>query len=118
MRHITSFIKCYCAILMITLECLPAAAGESTTGLASFYAGLPSTAGNLTAAHRHLPFGTRVRVTRIDTGKNVVVRINDRGPFVGGRIIDLSQSAAERLGMKGAGVARVKVEVVAGGAAR
>ena len=103
---------------MLSLGCSTAIAAESTIGLASFYAGVPAAAGSLTAAHRHLPFGTHVRVTRIDTGKSVVVRINDRGPFVGGRIIDLSRSAAERLGMEGAGVTRVRLEVVADKAAR
>lgn len=55
----------------------------------------------LTAAHRHLPFGTRVRVTNNSTGRSVIVRINDRGPFHGNRIIDLSKSAASAIGMGG-----------------
>jgi rare lipoprotein A len=63
----------------------------------------------LTAAHRTLPFGTRVRVERLDNGRHVVVRINDRGPFVKGRVIDLSREAARRLGILGAGVASVRV---------
>lgn len=66
----------------------------------------------MTAAHKTLPFGTRVRVTRADTGKSVVVRINDRGPFKPGRIIDLSEKAAEDLGMTGKGVTPVKLEVL------
>jgi rare lipoprotein A len=66
----------------------------------------------MTAAHKTLPFGTRVRVTRNDTGKSVVVRINDRGPYKGGRIIDLSERAAEGLGMTGVGVAAVRLEVL------
>ncbi|PSQ94208.1 MAG: septal ring lytic transglycosylase RlpA family lipoprotein [Bacteroidetes bacterium QH_2_63_10] len=68
----------------------------------------------LTAAHRSLPFGTRVRVTRIDRfdKPSVVVRINDRGPFKRGRIIDLSKKAARRLQMIRDGVAEVKLEVV------
>jgi rare lipoprotein A len=69
-------------------------------------------AGGMTAAHRSLPFGTRVRVTHMGNGRSVVVRINDRGPFVGGRIIDLSSGAAGVLGMHGQGVARVKVTVL------
>lgn len=68
----------------------------------------------LTAAHRTLPFGTRVRVTHLETERSVVVRINDRGPFVEGRIVDLSQAAAAAIGMGGAGVARVRLEVVEG----
>jgi rare lipoprotein A len=64
----------------------------------------------LTAAHRTLPFGTRVKVTNLNNDRTVVVRINDRGPHVRGRIIDLSREAAERLGMLRAGVAPVRVE--------
>ena len=67
----------------------------------------------LTAAHRTLPFGTTVRVTNVNNGRSVVVRINDRGPFTGGRIIDLSVAAADAIGMIGSGVAPVKVEVLA-----
>lgn len=66
----------------------------------------------LTAAHRTLPFGTKVRVTRRDTGRSVVVRINDRGPFVRGRIIDLSKGAAKRIDMLKIGVAPVRLEVL------
>ncbi|WP_022834570.1 septal ring lytic transglycosylase RlpA family protein [Salisaeta longa] len=66
----------------------------------------------LTAAHRQLPFGTRVRVRRLDTGASVVVRINDRGPFVDGRIIDLSKAAARRIRMIRAGIVPVRVTLV------
>lgn len=66
----------------------------------------------LTAAHRHLPFGTRVRVTNTRNGRSVVVRINDRGPFIRGRVIDLSVAAARVLGMMGSGVAPVRIEVL------
>ncbi len=68
----------------------------------------------LAAAHRTLPFGTRVRVENLSNGRSVVVRINDRGPFTGGRVIDVTQGAAEELGMIRSGVARVKVTVVDG----
>lgn len=68
----------------------------------------------LTAAHQTLPFGTRVRVTSVRNGRSVVVRINDRGPFKAGRIIDLSRAAAEAIGLVGAGVARVTVAEVTG----
>ena len=66
----------------------------------------------LTAAHRTLDFGTRVRVERPGRGGAVIVRINDRGPFVDGRIIDLSRAAAKKLGMIEAGVAEVRITVV------
>jgi len=66
----------------------------------------------LTAAHRTLPFGTRLRVTDVNTGRSVTVRVNDRGPFVRGRVVDVSASAAESLGITGKGVAKVKVDVV------
>jgi rare lipoprotein A len=68
--------------------------------------------GKLTAAHPRLPFGTMVRVIRPKTGKSVIVRINDRGPYAKDRIIDLSRKAAEALGIIRAGVARVRLEVI------
>ncbi|MDJ0649650.1 MAG: septal ring lytic transglycosylase RlpA family protein [Xenococcaceae cyanobacterium MO_188.B19] len=66
----------------------------------------------LTAAHRTLAFGTRVRVTNINNGRSVIVRINDRGPFIKGRIIDVSAGAARRLNMISSGVAPVRVEIL------
>ena len=69
-------------------------------------------AGDMTAAHKTLPFNTRVRVTDVRTGESTVVRINNRGPFVRGRVIDLSVAAASDLGMKHRGLARVKLEVL------
>ncbi len=68
--------------------------------------------GTMTAAHRHLAFGTKVRVTNLDNGRSTVVRINDRGPFTGGRVIDLAHGAAQVLGLTASGVADVKLEVV------
>jgi rare lipoprotein A len=92
---------------------------DATYGLASFYGSGSRTANgerfnprDMTAAHRHLPFGTRVRVTELSSGRSVTVRINDRGPFIPGRIVDVSHSAAERLGIVGRGIAKVKVDVV------
>lgn len=92
---------------------------DATYGVASFYYQGSRTASgekfnprDMTAAHRHLPFGTRVRVTELASGKSVTVRINDRGPFVPGRIVDVSKSAAEQLGMVERGVAKVKLDVV------
>ncbi len=66
----------------------------------------------LTAAHRHLPFGTLVMVRNLDNGRSVVVRINDRGPYVGDRVIDLSAGAANVLGMMSSGVARVEIQII------
>jgi rare lipoprotein A len=101
-----------CCALVFALGCLSALAEHGDTGLASFYAAVPDRSEKLTAAHRHLPFGTMVSVTRMDTSAHVVVRINDRGPFIKGRIIDLSQAAAEQLGMIGAGLARVRIQII------
>jgi rare lipoprotein A len=67
----------------------------------------------LTAAHKSLKFGTKVRVTNNRNGKSVVVRINDRGPYVGKRVIDLSKSAAQEIGMINAGTADVTLEILA-----
>jgi rare lipoprotein A len=68
--------------------------------------------GTLTAAHRTLPFGTRVRVTNLNNGRSTVVRINDRGPFSGGRVIDLAHGAAQQLGLVSSGLAPVRLEVL------
>ena len=89
----------------------------SASGKASYYGGRGRTAsgghvGTLTAAHRSLPFGTRVRVTNLSNHRSAVVTVNDRGPFVGGRVIDVSTGAAGVLGMRGSGVAPVRIEVV------
>jgi len=88
-------------------------------GIASFYSqdshtasGEKFDANELTAAHPSLPFGTRLRVTNVNTGKSVTVRVNDRGPYVRGRVVDVSYSAAQALGMVGQGVAKVKLDVV------
>lgn len=68
--------------------------------------------GTMTAAHRTLPFGTKVRVTNLWNGRRAVVRINDRGPFIGHRVIDLGHGAAQELGLTSSGVAQVKLEVL------
>jgi rare lipoprotein A len=105
-----------------SLLSLPKNAGDTqaaSDGFASFYRTGKQTASGeefdaraLTAAHRTLPFGTRLRVTNVATGRSVMVRVNDRGPFIPGRVVDVSHSAAEELGMVGDGVAKVKVDVV------
>ena len=108
-------------ILLLGLRIAPVF-GFSESGQASWYGGKfhgRTTASGetfdtnaLTAAHKTLPFGTVVEVTNLDNGKAVTVRINDRGPFVEGRIIDLSRAAAEKLDMVGTGVARVEIHLV------
>ena len=103
-------------ILGCALAVTPAAAEKSKpiqTGAASWYgpcfqgkrtaSGEPFNTNHLTAAHKTLPFGTKVRVTNEQTGKSVVVRINDRGPYAHGRVIDLSKAAAEAVGISGVG---------------
>jgi rare lipoprotein A len=94
----------------------------STSGKASYYwQGQMTASGGrfnpnaMTAAHRSLPFGTRVRVTNRSNGQSCIVTINDRGPFIGGRIIDLSRAAARAINMTGAGVASVSLEVLGRG---
>jgi rare lipoprotein A len=94
----------------------------SEVGLASWYGpkfhGRKTASGQVydmyakTAAHRTLPFGSIVRVTDLKTGKNTIVVINDRGPFVEGRIIDLSLAAAQEIGLDKNGLAKVKIEVI------
>jgi rare lipoprotein A len=93
--------------------------GADIVGLASYYWQGQRTAtgtwfnpNGMTAAHRTLPFGTKVRVTHLRSGRSVIVSINDRGPYIGGRIIDLSKGAAGVLGMHNEGVARVRVTVL------
>lgn len=100
---------------------LPELAQAEQTGHASWYALHSRTASGemmnpsaMTAAHRSLPFGTKVVVENLNNGKAVVVRINDRGPFIKGRIIDVSKAAASVLGMLGSGTARVKVSTSGG----
>ncbi|MFO8153487.1 septal ring lytic transglycosylase RlpA family protein [Thioalkalivibrio sp.] len=124
------------ALLLMLLAVLPVCSagqavvvpGHTEAGIASYYhdrfhgrmtaSGERFDQGALTAAHRTLPFGTTVRVTRKDNGTSVVVRINDRGPFRTERIIDLSRTAAGRLGMLDSGLVQVSVEVIRLPAAR
>ena len=101
---------------------LPGLAQADQVGHASWYALHSRTASGemmnpseMTAAHRSLPFGTKVLVENLTNGRSVVVRINDRGPFVAGRIIDVSKAAASVLGILGSGTARVKVCASSGG---
>ena len=107
-----SRIQAILAALLLVAAGMPALAADDAEGLASFYSGVPGPAGEFTAAHRSLPFGTRVRVTSTVSGRSVIVRINDRGPFIAGRIIDVSRRAADWLDMLEAGVARVRLDVI------
>ena len=98
---------------------IPSSGGHSFSGVASFYgneSGSQTASGQrfnenaMTCAHRSLPFGTKLRVTH--GGQSVVVTVNDRGPFIKGRVLDLSTGAARAVGLTGAGVGRVTAEVV------
>ena len=111
-----SLTKLVCAsTIAISFLAIPVAA-SAQSGIASVYSGGRTAEGGyarssgLTAAHRSLPFGTMVRVTNRNNGRSVVVRINDRGPFVRGRIIDLTPAAAHALGFSG--LAHVTVDVI------
>jgi rare lipoprotein A len=96
-------------IIIVTITCIAscaAAQAQSWTGKASYYRGR----GSMTCAHRSLPFGTHVRVTNLSNNRSAVLVVNDRGPFIRGRVIDVSTGAADALGFLRAGVARVTVE--------
>jgi rare lipoprotein A len=105
-----SYVMCF-SVHAAELGALGASPQQIETGVASFYAskfqgrltanGERYNSQALTAAHQSLPFGTRVRVTSLTNGRTVVVRINDRGPFIKGRIIDLSRTAAQALRLRG-----------------
>lgn len=133
----TSWLRlCGAAVLALVFMAAPAAAREkhrhvqrhhALVGIASWYdcstpwecsrsritaSGEMFSPAAMTAAHKTLPFGTRVRVVNTKNGRSVVVRINDRGPFVRGRVIDLSRGAAGRLGMGGLAPVRIGVETL------
>jgi rare lipoprotein A len=107
-------------LLGFLTEKSPAQITES--GYASYYAqhfegkptasGEPYTGTKLTAAHRTLPFGTLVEIINVKNGRKVVVRINDRGPFVEGRVLDVSECAAEKLNMLSDGVVQIRYRIV------
>jgi len=115
------------SLILVITACarLPRARREGVeVGIASWYGeefhGRPTSSrevfdmNDMTAAHRSLPFGTHVMVTNLENDRSVVVRINDRGPFVRGRIIDLSYAAARVVGLIGPGTARVRLEILNG----
>ena len=112
-----------CARAVITAPAIPPMVGAEQSGLASWYGhpyhGRRTASGevydmrDLTAAHRTLPLGTRLMVTNVESGQAVDVRVNDRGPFVEGRILDLSYGAASLLGAEGPGVIPVRLRIMA-----
>ena len=119
MRQLTRW---WVGTVAVTALALTAVSCTGRTGYASWYGpkfhGRTTASGErynmlaLTAAHKSLPFGTYVRVTNLENGRELIVRINDRGPFVRGRVIDLSYSAAKILGITQAGVMKVRLEVL------
>jgi len=121
LRSISSALAVAGILALSPLGVTPASA-QMMAGTASWYGpgfhGRPTASGErfdqnaLTAAHRSLPFGTRVRVTNQANGESVIVRINDRGPFHGNRVIDLSREAAAEIGLLRAGIGRVTIEVL------
>ncbi|WP_310622097.1 septal ring lytic transglycosylase RlpA family protein [Flexibacterium corallicola] len=109
----------FTVVLGSILTAQDAQAASTQKGRASWYALTSITASGermnpnaLTAAHRSLPFGTKVKVTNRSNGKSVTVRINDRGPFIKGRIIDLSKAAAKEIGIISAGVGSVELAIL------
>lgn len=112
-------MKKYAVAVAALLLCFTAGAEAGVVGMASYYKSGKRTANGehfnpmgLTAAHRKLPFGTKLKVTNLRTGRSVVVRINDRGPFIRGRVIDLSLGAARVIGLHRSGVARISYTVL------
>jgi rare lipoprotein A len=117
MKRILAALFACAFLLPVTLH--TSAPAEAQSGIASYYKSGRLTANGerfnpngYTAAHRYLKFGTRVRVTNLRNGRSVIVRINDRGPFVGGRIIDLAYGAAKAVGLHNSGIARVQVAIL------
>ena len=110
------------AVLTAAVFAFASAGSKASAGTASFYGkrfhGRTTANGErfnmnaMTAAHKSLPFGTKVKVTNRNNGKSVIVRINDRGPYHGNRVIDLSRGAAAKIGMLNSGTARVSIQVL------
>ncbi|MGE8363104.1 septal ring lytic transglycosylase RlpA family protein [Pseudomonas sp.] len=120
MRALSLLLVCLALLLSGCASSRYSLDGTSAEGQASYYGarhhGNKTASGErfdqnaLTAAHRTLPFGTRVQVTNLNNGRTVVVRINDRGPFTKGRIIDLSRRAAEQIDMIRSGIVPVRLQ--------
>jgi rare lipoprotein A len=122
MIHKTRLLLVAALLATVASSTFAAKPGQIESGIASYYHdslhGNKTASGQIydktkiSAAHKTLPLGSRVRVTDVRTGKSIDVRVNDRGPFVKGRIIDLSRQAAKELGLLRKGVTKVKVEVL------
>ncbi len=126
LRFLRQYLLGACALLVLLSGCanrhIIDPRGYDETGTASYYgarhhgkhtaSGEPFDQHGLTAAHRQLPFGTRVQVTNLANDKSVVVRINDRGPHTRGRLIDVSRAAAQQLDMLQSGTAKVRVQAL------
>lgn len=114
-------MKSRCVVLSVLslaamISFSPPLMASSETGIASIYSGEKTANGEyahaslLTAAHRSLPFGTKVKVTNVETGRFVIVRINDRGPFIKGRIIDLTPAGAKAIGSTGLAMVSLTIQ--------
>lgn len=114
-------MKSRCVVLSVLsltamISFSPPLMASSETGIASVYSGEKTANGEyahaslLTAAHRSLPFGTKVKVTNVETGRSVIVRINDRGPFIKGRIIDLTPAGAKAIGSTGLAMVSLTIQ--------
>jgi rare lipoprotein A len=120
MLHFRSLAIASTAIFALIGPMLTDAAAFRQSGVGSYYGpkfhGKKTASGEkfnqnaMTAAHKTLAFGSKLRVTNIANGRSVIVRVNDRGPFIRGRIVDVSTIAARQLGMVGRGVARVRIQ--------
>jgi rare lipoprotein A len=118
----TSLVMVAALLATISSSAFAAKPGQIENGIASYYhdslhgnktaSGQIYDKNKISAAHKSLPLGTRVRVTDLRTGKSIEARVNDRGPFVKGRIIDLSRQAAKELGLLKKGITKVKVEIL------
>jgi len=114
-------MKSRCVVLSVLsltamISFSPPLMASSETGIASVYSDEKTANGEyahaslLTAAHRSLPFGTKVKVTNVETGRSVIVRINDRGPFIKGRIIDLTPAGAKAIGSTGLAMVSLTIQ--------
>ena len=120
MKWLSFFLIIHCLFLSISVKSQDL--GEESYGIASYYSNdfyskktanqEPLKRGNLTAAHRIYPFNTLVEVTNIQNKKSIIVRINDRGPYKRGRIIDLTEIGAKKISLKKIGLAKVKLKIV------